>query len=275
MPLVPALSYNPTLKTVTIAGDIPTISLMSISNQTRGKDLFVIGQTPVTDRVFSGGNTTFTLNTNTAGDSVNDVLAVRYQPSSVITSVSNPYIVNGVAHFVQSTKPTTRIGGSPLVIGDKWYKSDEGIDWFWNGTYWRSRERNWQGYLTGSSNFANSQMTLSDAMWQMRYQFMLTSVYWTSNIVTCNSNNYWNVIFGPRARANFTSSDTSNNLSFDIPLFSVNQSGFVAPQSATLNIVPTQNNNTLITDSALYLTLVGTPSTARIFVSLFFASIYP
>lgn len=46
--------------------------------------------------------------------------------------------INGVEHFYQATKPITRGDGSPLVIGDRWYKSDEGSNWFWNGTYWLS-----------------------------------------------------------------------------------------------------------------------------------------
>lgn len=50
----------------------------------------------------------------------------------------NGTIVNGIANFTQSTKPTTRADGSALVVGDKWYKSDEGTEWFWNGTYWLS-----------------------------------------------------------------------------------------------------------------------------------------
>lgn len=54
-------------------------------------------------------------------------------------SISNPYIINGVAHFVQDTKPTVRLidgVSSPLVVRDKWYKTDDGTEWFWNGTYW-------------------------------------------------------------------------------------------------------------------------------------------
>ncbi len=140
MPVIQALSYDPTLKTVTVAGDIATVNLTSIVNQTKGKDLFVIGQTPVTNRVFGNGNTTFTIDTNTTGDDASDVLAVCYQFSSVIASLDNGYIINGVAHFdqpeINNAGPTKRVDNSPLVIGDKWYNTTKRSDWSWNGAYW-------------------------------------------------------------------------------------------------------------------------------------------
>lgn len=46
--------------------------------------------------------------------------------------------INGVEHFYQTTKPTTRGDGSALVAGDRWWKIDDGTEWFWNGTYWLS-----------------------------------------------------------------------------------------------------------------------------------------
>lgn len=44
--------------------------------------------------------------------------------------------LNGVEHFYQTTKPTERGDASALVVGDRWWKSDDGTEWFWNGTYW-------------------------------------------------------------------------------------------------------------------------------------------
>lgn len=44
--------------------------------------------------------------------------------------------INGVEHFYQTTKPTTRGDGSALGIGDRWWKTDDGTEWSWNGTYW-------------------------------------------------------------------------------------------------------------------------------------------
>ena len=54
--------------------------------------------------------------------------------------------VNGVEHFYQTTKPTTRGDASALVAGDRWWKTDDGTEWFWNGTYWVST---WINYTSG------------------------------------------------------------------------------------------------------------------------------
>jgi hypothetical protein len=49
-------------------------------------------------------------------------------------------IIGGVANFVRVTKPTTRLGGESLVIGDTWYNPSSGYSWFWNGTYWLTNQ---------------------------------------------------------------------------------------------------------------------------------------
>ena len=56
-----------------------------------------------------------------------------------LTSLANPTIQNGFYQFVQDTAPTQRAVGVPLVAGDRWYKTDDGTEWFWNGTYWLSQ----------------------------------------------------------------------------------------------------------------------------------------
>ena len=63
----------------------------------------------------------------------------------------NRTLINGVQHFYQTTKPTVRPDGSALVARDKWYKTDDGTEWFWNGTYWLSAIRYKQTILTPSS----------------------------------------------------------------------------------------------------------------------------
>lgn len=52
--------------------------------------------------------------------------------------ISQPFtgLFKGVLHFYQPTKPTARPDGSALVASDRWYKTDDGTEWFWNGTYW-------------------------------------------------------------------------------------------------------------------------------------------
>ena len=54
--------------------------------------------------------------------------------------LSNPSQQNNVFQFVQTTKPTERSAGVALVAGDRWYKTDDGTEWFWNGTYWLTRQ---------------------------------------------------------------------------------------------------------------------------------------
>lgn len=201
MPLLTALSYDPTLKTVTVAGDISTANLTSIINQTRGKDLFVIGQTSVTNRVFSEGNTIFTLDTNTIGDSANDVLVVRYQSSNIITAIPDGGFIGGVAHFVRSTEPSVRIDGSALSVNDRWYKSDDGSEWFWNGLYWTSSQR---FFVFGSRSNNTASGTIVTQVIASHLEssatpvgFLLESVecYWQSpsSYYVYSPSNYWGV----------------------------------------------------------------------------------
>jgi len=65
-------------------------------------------------------------------------MAIIIPGSSITDAAFNGQVINGVAHFVQTTAPTTRADGSILVAGDRWAKSDDGTEWFWNGTYWLS-----------------------------------------------------------------------------------------------------------------------------------------
>ena len=65
-------------------------------------------------------------------------MAIIIPGSSITDAAFSGQVINGVAHFVQTTAPTTRADGSILVAGDKWYKSDGRTEWFWNGTYWLS-----------------------------------------------------------------------------------------------------------------------------------------
>ena len=55
-----------------------------------------------------------------------------------LTTFANPSIQNGCYQIIQTTAPTQRSSGVSLVAGDRWYKKDDGTEWFWNGTYWLS-----------------------------------------------------------------------------------------------------------------------------------------
>lgn len=54
--------------------------------------------------------------------------------NNLVDALPNGYRVNGVVHFCQNTKPTAS------AVGDTWYKPSEGSEWFWNGSYWLSKE---------------------------------------------------------------------------------------------------------------------------------------
>lgn len=105
-----------------------------------------------------------------SGAQVNPDLS-GYAPiaSPIITGfpqLPNNTRINGVGHFYQTTKPVTRGDGSALVVGDRWWKTDEGTEWFWNGTYWLSNtvyslvSGNASG-TTASTSYINLRLTES------------------------------------------------------------------------------------------------------------------
>ena len=58
-----------------------------------------------------------------------------------LASFANPSSQNACYQFVQTTAPTQRSSGVPLVSGDRWSKVTDGTEWFWNGTYWLSEQK--------------------------------------------------------------------------------------------------------------------------------------
>jgi hypothetical protein len=117
----------------------------------------------------------------------------------MIINLNNPLangtLINGVANFYTSTKPTARINGSALVVGDKWYNPSTGVDGFWNGTYWLSDQQHVQ---TGSSPFNPPNVT--------QHQFAEGAFYPNVFIETAvvsgaianspqDSTNYWTFTF--------------------------------------------------------------------------------
>lgn len=49
--------------------------------------------------------------------------------NGVPQAVSNSAIIGGVQHFYVDTKPIERPNGDALVIGDRWWKIDDGTEW--------------------------------------------------------------------------------------------------------------------------------------------------
>jgi hypothetical protein len=85
------------------------------------------------------GDITGTLSDQTDLQSALDLKAPLVSPTFTGNLVlPNNSRINNIEHFYQADKPITRGDGSALVIGDRWWKTDEGTEWFWNGTYWLS-----------------------------------------------------------------------------------------------------------------------------------------
>ena len=132
----------------------------------------------------------------------------------------DPVYIGGVAYFNRPTKPTERSAGVPLVIGDHWYKTDDGTEWFWNGTYWLSPQKT-AGWGHGSS-FAirytassTSDVTYSAGclgenvfVYSLLIQVVVNSVN--------NGSNYWTVgaVFG-NLRINNSNSGSNTPILFD------------------------------------------------------------
>lgn len=110
-------------------------------------------------------------------------------------SVANGQVINGTAFFVTNTKPTTRIGGGALVAGDKWYKPDEGTEWFWNGTYWLSLPEysiNWIGRSLTSDSVTTFANTFTPN-WDLSTQLFFTKLKVVYTLSTADSSNHWQV----------------------------------------------------------------------------------
>jgi hypothetical protein len=69
--------------------------------------------------------------------------------------IPNGALIGGVANFFTNTKPTTRVDGSALVIGDLWVNPSTGVEGFWNGTYWLDKCHSIISSFT-PPNFANT-----------------------------------------------------------------------------------------------------------------------
>jgi hypothetical protein len=72
-----------------------------------------------------------------------------------VESLPTGYRINGVAHFVQNTKPT----GSAIAVGDRWYKPLDSSEWYWSGTYWLSLD-----FYTIKSDYKQDEITTSKSL---------------------------------------------------------------------------------------------------------------
>jgi hypothetical protein len=107
--------------------------------------------------------------------------------------------IGNTEHFYQTTKPTARGNGSALVVGDRWWKIDDGTEWYWNGTYWLS-ERFVYSNLTSTSifNFATTQsypLSFSIFSYFPNNQLFIESatIAWSITSGSCDSTNKWTI----------------------------------------------------------------------------------
>ena len=107
-----------------------------------------------------------------------------------------------LSQIVSTTKPVTRVDGSALAVGDRWYKDDEGSEWFWNGTYWLS-----QNLLTTDSYF-NSSIVAPQTAFEVNHcaipsfdaNIFLENIVFATRIdgAVNDGSNYWNIAIRAR-----------------------------------------------------------------------------
>lgn len=95
-----------------------------------------------------------------------------------------------VYRFTQPTKPIQRSSGVSLGIGDQWKKSDNGTEWFWNGTYWLSTTERIASENVTSINLSSIAVTFLNSSLGAEQLFItrLKRGYW---VATADASNYW------------------------------------------------------------------------------------
>jgi hypothetical protein len=96
--------------------------------------------------------------------------------------------INGTEHFYQTTKPTARGDSSALVVGDRWWKTDTGEEWSWNGTYWLGEPITIGagGYIAGTGSITCT----NDAALHSDY-FLRSFSYQFNNLGVLNAVDKW------------------------------------------------------------------------------------
>ena len=159
------------------------------------------------------GNTVQAYDANTVVDSeypaIKDKANSAVQPEALtpLAPLNNPVFtgtqlilpnntrINGVEHFYQTTKPTVRGDGSALVVGDRWWKVDDGTEWFWNGSYWLSPlHEKFIGIGPPSSAAITTLTRVSGFPLPLQQTFLLIDILWSFGSRTGNhdnTTNYW------------------------------------------------------------------------------------
>ena len=121
-------------------------------------------------------------------------MGMIYAPPSII---QNGALINDVCHIYQSDKPTARPDGSALVVRDKWYNINTGVEGFWNGTYWLTPLRT---ISSGRSDISVTQ-TGAAAIWRTmpvlpNNVFIHSIKLGVAGGAGDSTNNYWNITPG-------------------------------------------------------------------------------
>lgn len=125
---------------------------------------------------------------------------IRLGLKSLQANLPNGTLINGVSQIIYTptievprpqTRPTINggvVGGSALVIGDRWVNPSTGVEGFWNGTYWLGERITIQS-PTASNNYTGGSCLLPriDDETHLFVHSVSTSYY--TNTAT-NSSNY-------------------------------------------------------------------------------------
>lgn len=114
--------------------------------------------------------------------------------------ISAPYIDLG--QIINASKPTARVDGSALVVGDRWVNSATGEQWFWNGTYWLSHVMTNVLRPSGITDNANLTIPLIPSR-----QLFLRNVVFGASIppTSLDASNFWTITFATTFSGDWTS----------------------------------------------------------------------
>ena len=213
-----------------------------LSNVENATIIALNGKEPVDPTILKTaniGNTVQAYNANTVVDSeysaVKDKANSAVQPAALtpLAPLNNPVFtgtnlilpnnsrINGVEHFYQDTKPTVRGDGSALAVRDRWYKTNDGTEWFWNGTYWLSNQQ-YPTYFWNNGSSIISNRSVGGSASFAPCSIELTNIFVESL-----------VFFGYVA----TTNDVSNNWSIQVSCLRTAAALFVCPPTLITNTV--------------------------------------
>jgi len=154
----------------------------------------IAGLAPLTSPNLTG---TPTAPTAPEGTDTTQIATTAFVLANAGGGVDNGIVINGVANFWQSTPPTTRVDGSALVDGDRWWNPSTQTNGFWNGTYWLTTQQYVSQFNVNSAalvfDISSSGNNLLHGMVPITEDFFAESVTLQvlTNGSTFDSNNYW------------------------------------------------------------------------------------